>query len=331
MRISKFILLSFFLFLAFPVITNAQFISKNIAIGDTTQVHVLNTENGDRFVGRVTKIENTTIFFLFQEEKELEFNLSEVRSLVLDSEILSTENNQVTINKTVVNPDYDRARAEYYERRKNKSEPAILNGEENLFFSPTSYTLGKGEKEYRSVMIIYNRFDIGLTDNVDIGFDLMPLIETNIFAARIKAGIPLGDFFNVGFGSSVFIAQQSNFNNRDVTGTTQTYGTATFGSREKFVNIGFGYAFPFRPDQRQGASILTFGGALRISNHWKLIADFLLLSDDNQPDFYSVGASWFTNKHRIDFGINAVYTGDSFLGPVVPLPFAAYAFTFGKK
>ena len=330
MRIYKFFLFSFLLFLSLDSSSlHAQFISQDISIGDTTQVHVLNTENGDRFVGRVTKIENTTVFFLFQNTKELEFTLSEIRSLVLYSEQKSNGDSQNEIQ----NSDYLRAKKAYEERRKNRNKKAVLNGEENLFFSPTSYTLGKGKKEYRNLLVFYNRIDLGLTDNLDIGFDLLPLISSNIFAARIKAGVPLSDFINIGFGGSIYTVIQPNFFGRNVSGTTHTYGTATFGTIEKFINIGFGYAFPFRPNDSnaEGSSLITFGGALRIAKRWKIIADFILLGIDDEPDFYSIGASWFSDKHRLDFGINTLATpGNSFLGPIVPVPFASYAFSFGK-
>ncbi len=327
MRIFKLLLLSFLFFLSLPSIVHAQFISKNIIIGDTTQVHVLNTENDDRFVGRVTKIENTTVFFLFNDTKELEFSLMEIRSLVLFKEQTVSE----TKISSTGNPDYDRAKAEYYARRKNRNKTAVLNGEENLFFSPTSYTLGKGKKEYRNIMVFYNRIDFGLTDNLDIGFDLLPLIVTNVFATRIKAGVPLSDNINIGFGGSVYATIQSNFGGPDVTGTTHTYGTATFGNKDKFINVGFGYGFPFRPESgAEGSSLLTFGGALRVGKRWKVIADFILLGIEREPDFYSVGVSWFNDNNRLDFGINTLALPDrSFVGPILPLPFISYAFSFG--
>ena len=358
MSIDKFSLLILLLFFALPSLVQAQFISKSIIIGDTSQVHILSTENGDRFVGRVTKIENTNIFFLFKETKELEFTLTEIRSIVLEKEqVVEKQNNPSAASSR--NADYLRAKAEYEARRngqrtyspKSKSTPqeenyrraktnyqnkrsgeVILNGEETLFFSPTSYTLGKGQKEFRNVMLLYNRLDFGVTDNIDLGFDLLPLITANFFSARMKAGIPLSDFLNIGFGASWFFFIQPNSFQQDVSGTTHTYGTATFGNRDKFINIGYGYAFPFRPEEEMGSSLLTFGGALRISKRWKLMADFILLGTDDEPDFYSIGASWFNNKHRFDFGINTLATPEnSFFGPAVPIPFASYALSFGRN
>ena len=332
MKLYKYLLLIFLFFIVFPSVINAQFISKNIEIGDTTQVHVINTENGDRFVGRVTRIENTTVFFLFQNKKELEFSLSEISSLVLFKEQKPGTTNS-TPSTPSQNPDYDRAKAEYENRHGSKNEPAILNGAENLFFSPTAFTHGKGNGEYRNIMVLYNRVDFGLTDNIDLGFDIMPLIAVNVFSARIKAGIPINDYLNVGFGGSVFMAlQPSIFNNNQVEGTTYTYGAATIGTKEKFMNVGFGYAFPFEPERTEGATVLSFGGALRLGNHWKLIADFILMDLEFDPDYYSLGVSWFNNRNRVDFGINTfAFPERSFTGPIIPIPFASYARTFGNK
>ncbi len=329
MRINKLLLLCFLLFFTLPSFLHAQFISKDIIIGDTTQVHVLNTENGDRFVGRVTKIVNTTVFLLFKDTKELEFALSEISSLVLFKE----QKSGGTSRGPVRNADYLRAKAEYEARNTGKDQSAILNGEEHLFFSPTAYTLGKGKNEFRNIMVFYNRIDFGLSDNIDIGFDLMPLIGVNVFATRIKAGVPLSDFVNIGFGGSVFfVIQPNNFRRRDVTGTTHTYGTATFGSKDKFINVGYGYAFPFASETSEGSTLLTFGGALRIGKRWKLMADFVLLGIDDEPDSYSLGASWFDDKNRFDFGINTfAMPDDDFSAPFIPIPFISYSLTFGKK
>ncbi|MGK0364163.1 MAG: hypothetical protein ACI85O_001220, partial [Saprospiraceae bacterium] len=216
-------------------------------------------------------------------------------------------------------------------------QPAILNGEENLFFSPTAFTHGKGQGEYRNIMVFYNRIDFGLTDNIDIGFDLMPLIGVNVFSARAKAGIPLNDYLNLGFGGSIFMAiQPAIFNNDQLEGTTYTYGTATIGSKEKFINIGIGYAFPFKPEDRgidnKGTNVLTFGGAIRLSNHWKLAVDFILMDLEFDPDYYSFGVTWFNNKNRFDFGLNTLaFPESSNISPIIPIPFISYARTFGSE
>lgn len=328
MKLHKLLLLATLFLFSLPALVQAQFISKKIEIGDTTQVHVLNTENGDRFLGRVTRIENTTVFFLFQEKRELEFNLSEISSLVLFEE-QSEKNSNPTPSQ---NPDYDRAKSEYESRAGNSSKPSVMSGEQNLFFSPTAFTYGKEAGEYRNLMVLYNRVDFGLTDNIDLGFDLMPLIALNLFSMRLKAGVPLNDYLNVGFGASVYmVVQPGLFSNDEVEGTTHTYAALTIGDKDKFMNIGYGYAFPFESENSTGASVFTFGGSLRVGKRWKVMADFVIMNLEFDPDYYSIGASWFNNKNRIDFGINTLaFPERSFNSPAVPVPFAAYARTFGR-
>jgi len=327
MRIYKLLALTFLL-LGLPSFAQAQFISKDIIIGDTTQMHVLNTENGDRFVGRVTKIENTSVFLLLKNiDKEVEFNLAEISSLTIYN---ATKDKQSAF-LSGPNPDYIRARAEYYSKRKNRNVPVQMNGEENLIFAPTSFTHGKGKGEYRTIMVIYNRVDFGITDNIDFGLDLMPLISSNIVTPRIKAGVPLNDFVNIGFGGSLYMLFQPDFFENSFTGVTHTYGTATFGSKEKFINLGLGYGFPLKPDVSEPSTVITFGGAIRIGNRWKLVADFNLFGLEEIPDFYNIGVSWFNEKNRIDFGISTLANlNGSFFGDVLVLPFASYARSFGK-
>ena len=52
--------------------------------------------------------------------------------------------------------------------------------------------------------------------------------------------------------------------------------------------------------------MLTFGGAIRLNNHWKLVADFILMDLEFDPDYYSFGLTWFNSKNRFDFGINTL-------------------------
>jgi len=307
----------------FSLIGQAQFISKNIVVGDTTQVHVLKTENGDRFVGRVIRIENTTIYFLFLKKNTLEFNLTEVSSIALLNERTSNGTGRAS-------NEYRRAR-EIYDKR--NSLPNVLTGEENLFFAPSAFTYGKKKGEYRTTMVFYNRLDYGLTENIDIGLDLMPLIGFNLIALRGKVGLPLAKNIIVGFGSSLYVTIIPFTFNDDVTrGATHTYGVATIGNRERFINFSYGYALPFNPQEEDGATTLNIGGSMRIGERWKLMVDLNFIGSVNDPEFYTFGASWFNRRNRFDFGISTlnINTNNNFRNSrtLLPLPFATYALSF---
>lgn len=309
---------------------NAQVISAKIVVGDSTQVHELNTLSGDRFVGLVTKIENTTITFLFQKKIELTFDFSEVQSLQLQSESSRIGyDNRKTIGGRPA--ELALARRRKWENRRN--EPVLVRGTENLFVSPTAFTFGRGKGEFRNTMVVYNQIEFGVGDYVNLGFDIMPLFAFNVFAGRIKVGLSPTEYFHIAAGGNLFITNEPfNFGIRDETrGATHTYGVATIGDRDKHLNVGVGYGFPFDPEFTQGASTLSFGGAFRFAERWKATLDFLIIGDQTNNDFYNVGVSWFDNYNRWDFGVATIIDNDNVLGVnTIPFPFVTYARMFGK-
>ncbi len=302
--------------------TAAQVISKNISIGDTTQVHILNTVNGDRFVGRVVKIENTTVTFLFKQRNELKFELSEIENLRVQG----------------IDPEPEEESRDKYESERRRyayknSQPILPAGAEANFFGTTAFTYGKGNGEYRNTMIILNRIDFGLGQNIDVGFDLMPLISVNFVGARLKAGFPLSENVSIGFGASTY-AFFTVFD--DTFGGSHTYAVATLGSRDKYLNFGYGYLFPYKQDffTDPNTPVVNFGGSYRFSERWRFSADIVLLTDNfYEVDFINIGAAWFNRRNRFDFGLTIVPFADpgSFDPAFIPVPFATYAFMFGKN
>ncbi|MCB0519077.1 MAG: hypothetical protein KDD27_09065 [Saprospiraceae bacterium] len=77
--------LAFTLCLAFlPMFLFCQIqLEGNLKLGDTTQVHVLYTTNGDRLVGRVTAYNRQTISFLFKNTTSMEFKLEDVEKIIV--------------------------------------------------------------------------------------------------------------------------------------------------------------------------------------------------------------------------------------------------------
>ena len=298
----------------------AQVISTRLTVGDTLQTHILETVNGDRFVGRVTKIENTTVYFLFKEKIELEYGFSEIKALTVAGE--ETEG---------IKGANGEERREELERRRR--EPADITGTQDVTFMPSAFILGRGKKEYRNTMIFYNQFTFGFGDNVEAGFDFMPLIAVNIFAGRLKAGFSVNKKIHLGAGIStygiLFNDTGLGSGNSSVEGFTYGYGVMTFGSRDKFFNLGIGHTVGYNPDTG-GALIINPGTSLRLGNRWKLTADLLFTGSASEFDFYSFGAAWFNGRHRFDFGMVSIRNkrNTNFGAIAVPVPFARYARTF---
>lgn len=302
-----------------------QQISGNLIIGDSTQMHVLITTNEDRFVGQVTKIENTTVYFLFQNKMNLEFEFGDIESIMVKGEEGYEDRYE--------NPQ------RYRNTRKSRKEvkSAGISGEQALFYGPTAHTYGKKHGEYRNLMVFYNRINFGLSENIDLGVDFMPLIAINIVALKGKVGFPVSDLISVGVGGSTYMVFRNNIFNEDTfTGANHAYGVATIGGRDKFINLGFGYAFPINVETSfTSAPVINIGGCLSLNEKWKLKMDVILLSDTNDSvDFYAIGANWLMNpRNRLDFGITMISdTRTNFFNQtrtvVFPIPFAQYSYLF---
>ena len=304
LHLMTFILLTF----ALPEKVVCQYISTEISIGDTTEVHILSTVSGDRLVGRVTSIQDTTVTFLMSEKIELTFDFSEILSVVLEgSRVISLRNRY---------------------RTRVKEAPIEIGGEQALFFSPTAFTFGKGNNEYRNRMVIYNQFESGVTEFLDLGVDLLPFIVLNIVALKAKVGIEVTEKFNLGAGASSYFIFINDFDT-ELQGGLHLYGVASVGTREKFANFGAGVIRPF--DTRfnpENVLALTMGGAYRIKEKWKLMLDFIFTGEDFELSFLNISAGWFNNKHRVDFGITGITDLTRSNSFFVPVPAATYARMF---
>lgn len=85
MTISRLLLtLSWLLFscLVFSQVT----VKGELRLGDTTQVHILYTKDGDRLQGRVTGFDNDKVVFLFKNQNTLFFPFAEISSIEVQPE-----------------------------------------------------------------------------------------------------------------------------------------------------------------------------------------------------------------------------------------------------
>ncbi len=113
----------------------AQTLDPELSLQDTSQVHVLETKRGDRFIGRVIDIENTTISFQFLQDQVLKFQIAEIERIDVQSARGAS---------SAFNPRF-------------------------LSIVPTAFNLRKGEYEYQNVDILWNNLNYGISDRVSIG------------------------------------------------------------------------------------------------------------------------------------------------------------------
>jgi len=111
------------------------------------------------------------------------------------------------------------------------------------FWAPNGYNLKKGEGYYQNVWVFFNQAVFGLTDHISAGAGVVPLF---LFAGAptpawitAKFSVPVVENkFNLGAGALV-----GTVIGEEKTGFGILYGISTFGSKDKNLNIGLGWAF----------------------------------------------------------------------------------------
>ena len=288
-RVTQLSLIGLFgLFFASSV--SGQNFSENIDLSDTTQLHIVETKRGDRFVGRITKIENTTVYFLFRNESPLEFKFQDLSLVWVAGE----------------NPPGDTFSNEG--EKSQKYFDAASHAPEYLLYSPTAFNYPKGGGAYRNTDILWNTVDFGVTNNLSFGGGaIIPFF----FVFRGKGTFELTPQFRFGFGQNTFVPFIP-----DVSSASHFFAVASVGKAERFLNFSFGYWIDW--DQPSDPYLVyTGGGGFNITESWRIIIDVFYMNNEDVGVIPSLMLSWMSNKNTVDFGFFNVPDTDVPLFPAI--------------
>ncbi|GAB5553298.1 MAG: hypothetical protein Sapg2KO_28890 [Saprospiraceae bacterium] len=154
--------------LIFNTLGYAQNFSPDFNLLDTSQIHILETKKGDRFIGKVLKIEQTTLTFLFRPKQELAFEFSELKRVSVYSGVKNTASFQ---------PTY-------------------------LTIFPTAYNYKQGEWEYQNVDLLWNTLNYGVSDNFSVGGGF---IIPFAFLARFKWSTPVSETLQIALNAQSLV------------------------------------------------------------------------------------------------------------------------------
>ena len=169
------------------------------------------------------------------------------------------------------------------------------------FWSPNGYNLKAGEGYYQNVWILFNQAVFGLTDHFSAGVGVVPLF---LFAGTAtpawitaKFSLPVVENkFNIGAGGLVgTVIGEEN------TGFGILYGITTFGSKDKNLNVGLGWAFAGgemanRPTVNVGAMIRTGPKGYFITEN------YFIGTPDEFVVMMMVGGRRIIKRTGLDFG-----------------------------
>ena len=196
------------------------------------------------------------------------------------------------------------------------------------FWVPNGYSLKKGEGYYQNVWILGNQAIYGFTNHLSGGIGMLPLF---LFAGAptptwvtLKYSVPIvKDKFNVGAGAlagTVIGEPNSNFG--------ILYGVTTYGSRDKNLSIGVGWAFAAGEIAKKPT--INVSGMIRTGpKGYFLTENYFIGTVDNFVVIMSVGGRRIIKNTGLDFGLFVPMGAD--IGSFVAIPWLGFTVPFGTK
>ncbi len=277
-----------------------ELISPPINHGDVKpqELHLLKTVRGDQFAGQLLSYGSGAFQFMLENGVVLSFSPQDVSSIRLEARQVGIE---------------EAGQKEFESTAADK-----------LFINHTAFMPKRTEIYYRNLMVFYNSIDYGITDQISVGASLMPIVAINIAALKVKAGFELGEYVNLGiagqaYGLSLLL--------EDAAGVVLGMGTLTFGIRDRHLNIGIGrgYGINSGGDLELDSNAFTsfnLGGSFRTGKKSRLFAEHVRILE--QISYSVIGASFFNQRNRLDFGISLLQDGDELTG----IPLVGYIYQF---
>lgn len=280
--------------IGFPVLSGAQ---NN---QDSIKKYRVETTDGNEYIGKI--IERSADKIRIQTEK-----LGEISIMNADVKKITEISAAVKKNGTYW---FDNPQATRY------------------FWVPNGYSLKKGEGYYQNVWILGNQAIYGFTDHLSGGIGVIP---TFLFAGAptpawvtLKYSVPVVENkFNVGAGAlagTVIGEQNTNFG--------ILYGVTTFGSKDK--NLSFGMGWAFGGGQWAKAPTINVSGMIRTGpKGYFLTENYFIGTTDNFMVLMSVGGRRIIKNVGLDYGVWIPMGAD--IGTFVAIPWLGFTVPFGTK
>ncbi|SHN12282.1 hypothetical protein SAMN04488057_10771 [Cyclobacterium lianum] len=196
------------------------------------------------------------------------------------------------------------------------------------YWLPNGYGLKKGEAYYQNVWIFFNQVSTGITDNFSIGGGLVPLFlfagaQTPVWITP-KVSFPVvKDKINLGAGAlagTVIGLNEGNFG--------MLYGLSTFGSRDKNLTIGLGWAFA--GGSIANAPTISVAGMVRTGPRgYFLTENYFIAAGGETVGLISAGGRRIIRRMSLDYGLFLPLAPG--LDTIIAVPWLGLTLPFGKN
>ncbi len=187
-----------------------------------------------------------------------------------------------------------------------------------IFFSPTAYTMGRGNVLFSLYQIFLPSFTFGLTDRLDLagGISLLPGTRSQFFYIAPKFAFFKGRGASLALGGLLVSSFQGD-------GGGMAYGVFTVGRRDSLLSLGL--ALPFYRTKVLGPGLFFMGGSLPLSRSFKFMAEAYIIPGEG--GIIGPGIRFFSRNLAIDFAVMYFTYAEEGL-PFFPWLGISYKFAF---
>jgi hypothetical protein len=195
------------------------------------------------------------------------------------------------------------------------------------FWTPNGYNLKAGEGYYQNVWIMFNQAVYGFTDNFSAGIGTIPLFlfgGTSTPAwITLKYSVPVvKDKINLGAGALMgTVVGDGGFGGI-------LYGISTFGSKDKNMTLGLGYAFG--GGKIASTPLINVSGIIRTgANGYLITENYLVIDSGSAAGVMMVGGRRIIRHFGLDFGLGIPF--GSGINSFFAFPWLGFTVPFGAK
>ena len=167
-------------------------------------------------------------------------------------------------------------------------------------FSPSGYSLGKGNGYYQNIWGVFNAVNYGITDNVSIGFgaNIITLLNgggSSTLFITPKIGKKYNE--NTYIGGGLLIGSLSRFGFSDNPFIALGYGVVTRGTENRNLTLAIGHS---TGEKSLTSHVFTLNFYNRISNRYGFVSENWLMK---KTAILAYGLRKFDKRVSTDFGI----------------------------
>lgn len=196
-----------------------------------------------------------------------------------------------------------------------------------LLFTSTARPIGKGNGYLAVYELLFPFAAAGVGERVSLagGFSLIPGVSSQLVYIAPKVTVYNRPQSAVALGAYVgrvgFLEGES-----PVLGLL--YGLGTWGSTERAVTVGAGYAFA--GEERADRPVLMVGGEYQLSNRLKLLSENYIVPGIGEATLGSLGLRFIGDTISADFGFFIVLEAIGETDGLPALPWLSFSYHFGR-